>query len=300
MQQQQMHLLLEEFLNYLAIERGLADNTVDAYREDLSRFITFCDTRGISSLDDVARRDIGAYLMAEKARGLAASSIARNLAAIKVFFRFLESNRFVRADITNVLESPKIWRYLPEVLSLEEIEALLAAPNPRDLYGRRDRAILEVMYATGLRVSELSQLKKGDINCEVGYIRCMGKGSKERIVPLGRVAIEALRKYCTVTRPRLNRGGDSEYLFLTYRGKPFTRQGIWQKVKKYTRAAGIPKEVTPHTLRHSFATHLLSRGADLRVVQEMLGHADISTTQTYTHVDKERLKSIHRQFHPRG
>ena len=295
-----MQVLLDEFINYLNVERGLSPHTLDAYKSDIARFIKFLNARGVKSLDDATRDIIGAYLMAEKSRGISSTSLSRNLAAIKVFFRFLASNRFVRADITDVIESPKIWKHLPEVLSIDEVEQLLNSPRPTTHYGRRDRALIELMYATGVRVSEAAGLKVGDVNLEVGYIRCMGKGSKERIVPLGRVARKALDSYLKLTRPHFLRLRTSETLLLTRHGKPFTRQGLWKIIKSYAKRAKIRKRITPHTLRHSFATLLLSGGADLRIVQEMLGHADISTTQTYTHVDKDRLKSIHKKFHPRG
>ncbi|MCX6339724.1 MAG: site-specific tyrosine recombinase XerD [Candidatus Aureabacteria bacterium] len=295
-----MQVLLDEFMNYLNVERGLSPHTLDAYRRDLARFIKFLNARGVKSLDDATRDAIGAYFMAEKSRGISSTSLSRNLAAIKVFFRFLASNRFVRSDITDVIESPKIWKHLPEVMSIAEVEQLLNSPRPATHYGRRDRALLELMYATGVRVSEAANLKVADVNLEVGYIRCMGKGSKERIIPLGRMARKALDSYLKLTRPHFLRLRASEALLLTRQGKPFTRQGLWKIIKGYAKRAKLQKRITPHTLRHSFATHLLSGGADLRVIQEMLGHADISTTQTYTHVDKDRLKSIHKKFHPRG
>ena len=295
-----MQVLLDEFIIYLNVERGLSPHTLDAYKSDIARFIKFLNARGVKSLDDATRDIIGAYLMAEKSRGISSTSLSRNLAAIKVFFRFLASNRFVRADITDVIESPNIWKHLPEVLSIDEVEQLLNSPRPTTHYGRRDRALIELMYATGVRVSEAAGLKVGDVNLEVGYIRCMGKGYKERIVPLGRVARKALDSYLKLTRPHFLRLRTSETLLLTRHGKPFTRQGLWKIIKSYAKRAKIRKRITPHTLRQSFATHLLSGGADLRIVQEMLGHEDISTTQTYTHVDKDRLKSIHKKFHPRG
>ncbi|MCX6354826.1 MAG: site-specific tyrosine recombinase XerD [Candidatus Aureabacteria bacterium] len=295
-----MKILLEEFLTYLKVERGLAPNTVSAYQRDLSRFITFLEKKRITALDDARRSDIGDFLMAEKSRGLSPTSLSRGLVAVRMFFRFLASNRFVRADIADVLESPKIWKHLPDVLTIEEVERLLEAPRIRTHYGRRDKAILELMYATGLRVSEAAGLKLSDVNLQVGYVRCMGKGSKERIVPLGRMARKALENYLSVSRPRFLRLRVSDALFLTQQGKPFTRMGIWKMLTQYAKGVTLRKNVTPHTLRHSFATHLLSGGADLRVVQEMLGHSDISTTQIYTHVDQDRLRSIHKKFHPRG
>ncbi|HOE26565.1 MAG: site-specific tyrosine recombinase XerD [Candidatus Aureabacteria bacterium] len=295
-----MRVFLDEFLNYLAVERGLSPLTIAAYRSDLLGLLAFLEKRGVRTLDGVTRELIGEHLMAEKRRGLAGSSLSRFLAALKVFFRFLASNRYVRADITDVLESPKIWKHLPEVLSVEETERLLAAPRPGTHEGRRDRAILELMYATGLRVSEVAGLKTEEVNLEVGYLRCLGKGSKERIVPLGRQARKAVKSYLAETRPAFARPASPGVLFLTRRGRGFTRQGVWRIVTQHARLAGIGKGITPHTLRHTFATHLLAHGADLRVVQEMLGHADISTTQTYTHVDTNRLKGIHAKFHPRA
>lgn len=295
-----MSVFLDEFLSYLTVERGVSPHTLAAYRRDLSRFLVFLSKRRITSLDNAGRGDIGDYLMAEKERGLSPGSLSRNLTAIRVFYRFLAANRFVRADITDVLESPRTWKHLPDVLTIEEVDRLLRSPRPATHYGRRDRALLELMYATGLRVSEAAGLNISDINMEVGYVRCMGKGSKERIVPLGREAKRALEAYLALTRPCLSRSASQEKLFLTRRGERFTRQGIWKIIKGYTKRINIRKDVTPHTLRHSFATHLLSRGADLRVVQEMLGHADISTTQVYTHVDSDRLKSVHKKFHPRA
>lgn len=295
-----MRVFLDEFLSYLAVERGLSPLTISAYRRDLTGLLLFLEKRGVRTLDSVTREMIGEHLMAEKRRGLSGSSLSRFLAALKVFFRFLASNRYVRSDITDVIESPKVWKHLPAVLSVEETERLLDVPRPGTHEGRRDRAMLELMYATGVRVSEVAGLKTADVNLDVGYLRCMGKGSKERIVPLGRQARKAVKGYLAETRPAFARPSSPDALFLTRRGKGFSRQGIWRIVTQHARAAEIGKEITPHTLRHSFATHLLSRGADLRVVQEMLGHADISTTQTYTHVDKDRLKGIHTQFHPRG
>ncbi|MEJ2745643.1 MAG: site-specific integrase, partial [bacterium] len=236
-----MQVLLDEFINYLNVERGLSPHTLDAYRSDLDRFIAFLNKRGVKSLDDATRDTIGAYLMAEKSRGISSTSLSRNLAAIKVFFRFLTSNRFVRADITDVIESPKIWKHLPEVLSIDDVERLLKSPRPSTDYGRRDRALIELMYATGVRVSEAAGLKVEDVNLEVGYIRCMGKGSKERIVPLGRVARKAVDSYLRLTRPNFSRRRNSEVLMLTRWGKPFTRQGLWKIIKSYAKRAKIRK-----------------------------------------------------------
>jgi integrase/recombinase XerD len=296
----ELSVLIEEFITYLNVERGLSKNTVESYGKDLEKFVSYLGAHRIKSFDDVKRTDITGYLLSEKTRGLAPNSLARNLVSVKMLFRFLVSNRFIRNDVTDVLESPKTWKYLPGVLSVGEVDELLHMPDSRTPYGRRDRAILEVMYATGLRVSEAACLKLSDINMEAGYVRCMGKGSKERIVPVGRKARTALKSYLETARPALLSGRVGDNLFITRIGKPFTRQGLWKIIKGYSRSLKSGKEITPHTLRHSFATHLLSRGADLRVVQEMLGHSDIATTQIYTHVDGDRLKAIHKKFHPRG
>ncbi len=238
--------------------------------------------------------------MAEKTRGLASHSLSRALVAIRMFFRFLTQEGYLRRDVTEVMESPRLWAILPQVLSVAEVESLLARPEVRKPLGLRDRAVLELLYASGLRAEELTRIKASDLNLDSAYVRCLGKGSKERIVPFGKKAAQALSLYIERARPLFVKGLDPGYLFLSRRGKPFTRQWLWRLVKRYVREAGIAKEVGPHTLRHSFATHLLSRGADLRVVQEMLGHANITTTQVYTHVDRERLKEVHRRFHPRG
>lgn len=235
-----------------------------------------------------------------KDSGLSASSIARNLAAIKVFYRFLVRERILKADPSGLLESPKLWKKIPDVLSIEEVEDLLRACDLHQTQGVRDRAILELMYATGLRVSEAVNLKVQDVNFDAGFLRCIGKGSKERIVPLGREAVISVKRYLEKARPKLAKNaGDDPILFLSRLGKRISRQSFWKLIKYYARRARLKKELKPHTLRHSFATHLLSRGADLRSVQEMLGHADISTTQIYTHIDKNRLKLIHKTYHPR-
>jgi len=295
-----MDILVEEFLNFLSVEKGSSPNTIDAYRRDIGKFMEFLKEKGMGSLERAGRDDIMSFMVSEKRRGLSARSIARNLAALKMLFRFLAANRYVRKDIAEVLESPKLWKYLPDILSPAEVEELLKAPDTSSPIGLRDRAILELMYASGLRVSEVAGLSTVDINFEVGFVKCRGKGMKERVVPLGRYARRFLVSYLETARPALLKGNASDSLFVTRRGKAFTRQGLWKRVKLHARRSGIKKDITPHSLRHSFASHLLSGGADLRVVQELLGHADISTTQIYTHVDKDRLKSIHKKYHPRG
>jgi integrase/recombinase XerD len=227
------------------------------------------------------------------------NSISRNLVAIKVFHRFLVREGYCKVDPTSLLESPKLGRRIPDVLSTEEVKAIIEASNPRDWQGIRDRAILELMYASGMRVSELVNLKVSDLNLDIGFVRCLGKGQKERIVPIGKGAVSAIRRYSEKTRAKLAKKNDNSFLFLSRIGTRISRQSIWKIIKKYAAIAKIKKKIKPHTLRHSFATHLLERGADLRSVQEMLGHSDISTTQIYTHINKDRLKSIHQQFHPR-
>jgi len=295
-----MKVLIQQFLDYLSVERGLAPNTIQAYGRDLNMFVDFLDEKGITFAEKVSHKDITDFMWHRKQNNIAANSISRGLVAIRVFFRFLLREQKVKQDPTSLLDSPKLWKCIPDVLGISEVEKLIMQPNTRELLGIRDRAILELFYATGARVSELISLNVNDLNLDVGFLKCSGKGGKERIVPIGKKANEAVKIYLEKSRPKLlGKKAANSGLFLSRLGKKLTRQMLWKLIKKYTRMAGIKKEVTPHTLRHSFATHLLERGADLRVVQELLGHANISTTQIYTHVDKERLKAIHRQFHPR-
>lgn len=295
-----MKLLVDEFLDYLIVEKGLSENTREAYGSDLTKFISYLEEKRIKDVNKVTREQITDYLMNEKEKGINPNSLSRNLVSIRMFFRFLVVNNYIEEDITNVLDSPRLWKILPSVLSVEEVEKLLKEPNTRTKFGLRDKAIIELMYAAGLRVSELVNLNVNDVNMDMGFLRCMGKGSKERIIPLGRPAIMALGNYLKKTRSGFIKDLLVSNAFVTQQGKKFTRQGIWKLIKFYTKQAGIKKNIKPHTLRHSFATHLLSNGADLRVVQELLGHSDITTTQIYTHVDKNRLKAIHKQFHPRA
>ncbi len=294
-----MKELIKEFLDYLSVERGLSKNTIESYGRDLEKYAAFLKSETINSLDNVKRQDIQDFLMRLKEKGLNASSIARNLVAIKIFHRYLLNQRYIKEDVTSVLETPKLWKTLPDVLDLNEVEAILARPNIRNKQGLRDKAMLELMYATGMRVSELVNLKLNDLNLDVGFVKCIGKGQKERIIPVGRKAKEALRKYLEKARPKFLKRGETNALFLTRLGRSMSRQSFWLMIKHYVRDARIKKKVTPHTLRHSFATHLLQRGADLRIIQELLGHASISTTQIYTHINKERLKQIHQKYHPR-
>ncbi len=287
---------LDEFLNYLSVEKGLAANSIEAYRQDLHQYQEFLVGRKISDLNRIKRDEIVQFLLREKDRGLQTASLARRLVAIKLFHRFLANEGRLREDITNVLESPRLWKKLPQFLTLVEMEKILHVPQPRRPTGIRDRALLELLYATGMRVSEVTGLRVLDLNLENAFLKCRGKGSKERIVPLGEVACDSVKAYLEKVRKQLP---PSEFLFAGSKGKPLTRQRIWQLIRKYARLAGIQKKITPHTFRHSFATHLLERGADLRIVQELLGHTDIATTQIYTHVSRDHLKAVHARFHPR-
>lgn len=295
-----MEKLIEQFLNFLSVERGLSQNTIYSYRVDLIKFISFLKRRHINSMDIVKKDDLTGYLLYLKDRGLSANSISRNLASIKTFYKFLVNEGYVKKNVAGILESPRLWKKLPNVLEIKEVDRLLNAPEVRTKRGIRDKASLELLYATGMRVSEMAGLKINNLNMDVGFIKCMGKGSKERIIPLGRRAKEALKKYLEKSRNKLSKkAGQDKSLFLTRLGRKMSRQSFWKMIKYYARRAGIKKEISPHIIRHSFATHLLERGADLRIVQEMLGHSDISTTQIYTHINKERLKSIHHKYHPR-
>jgi len=294
-----MQELLDAFLNYLAVERGLSRNTILSYQEDINAYINFLKGMHINSFSLTKKKDITDFMLSQKDRGLAPNSVARRLAAIKALYRFLVRERILKTDPSNLIDSPKLWKKIPQTLSANEVEALLSQPNIRNRQGIRDKAILETLYATGMRVSEAVNLKTGNLNLEVGFLRCTGKGNKERIIPLGRKAISSLKRYLGVSRPQHLKNKESDFLFLNRFGKKISRQSLWKIIKRYAKYARIKKPIRPHILRHSFATHLLERGADLRSVQEMLGHANISTTQIYTHISKERLKAIHRMFHPR-
>lgn len=291
-----METLVDAFLDHLAVERGLAENTRLAYRSDLSRFLDFLRRHGIRHINSVQRQQISDHLLEQRKRGLTPRSVARQLAAIRMFSRFLTREKLAATDATQNIDTPKLWRELPHSLTYDEVDRLLAAPKIRTRLGLRDKAMLELMYASGLRVSEASNLKLADVNMEAGFLRVIGKGNKERIVPVGKQAVDWLRRYIDEVRTRSSR----PEVFLSSRGTALNRKTIWHLIKKYARLPGISKNITPHTLRHSFATHLLDNGGDLRVIQEMLGHADISTTQIYTHVDQGRLKETHYRFHPRS
>ena len=290
---------IDAFLDHLLVERGLSPNTVDGYARDLEAFRAFLGARG-TDLGEVTGRDVLAFLRAQKARGLSGRTLARRVSALRGFYRFLVREGAVKASPLGRLEAPRVWKTLPRTLSAGEARSLVEAPRGTDPRGLRDRAILELLYATGLRVSEVSDLTFDQLDLGVGYVRTVGKGSKERVVPLGERAKEALEAYLEMGRPRLTRGRRSPHVFVNRFGRRLSRQSIWKSVKQWCRSVGIPDDVSPHTLRHSFATHLLEGGADLRSVQMMLGHADLSTTQIYTHVTRSRLRDLVRRHHPRG
>lgn len=290
---------IDDFLSYLEFECGLSLNTIRAYAADLKGFVSSADARDLNSPADVRTEHIVEHMLGQKSRGLSVNSISRQLVAIRMLFRFLVMEGKVKSDVTSILDSPRLWRRLPDVLDVSDVEQLLKAPNGKAELELRDRAILETLYATGARVSEVAGLTLNDINFEYTFVRCHGKGDKERLVPMGQKAIAAIKEYLQQARPKLARRANSPNLFLSRNGNALDRESIWRMVKKYALKAGINKKVTPHTLRHSFATHMLQRGADLRAIQEMLGHASVVTTQIYTHVDKDRLKAIHKKYHPR-
>ena len=289
------------FRHYLQSERGLASNTLLAYGRDLDRFAGWVAGGGLPNYLTPSVRELSDFLVFCRTEELASPSIARHLVALKMFYRFLRLEERVQATAVDLLSSPVLWERIPHVLSPESVEKLLAAPQPEERFYLRDKALLETLYATGSRASEVVGLKMQDMFLESRFCKCVGKGSKQRVVPLGRPAVEALRTYIEELRPRLIKTApDVPWVFVSRGGKVLTREMLWMLVKKYVQRAGLSGRVSPHTLRHSFATHLLSGGADLRTVQELLGHANIRTTQHYTHVDRERLKAIHKKFHPPG
>jgi integrase/recombinase XerD len=292
---------LQSFLDYIAFERGLSPRTTDAYKRDVERLVAYLTARGIPTIAKAETSDVREYVYQLKDRGLQASSIRRNLSAIRTYYAFLIAEGHVTADPMDRVDLPRTWRKLPNVLGKEDIVRLLEAPDQADRFYWRDRAMLEFTYASGVRVGELISLKVRNVDLAEGLAVVEGKGSKERIVPVGRSAIQALVVYLRELRPTMIKGRDAEgVVFLNARGTPMTRMGVWKILRKHVRRAGIRKRVTPHTLRHSFATHLLEGGADLAAVQEMLGHADIATTQVYTHVEREYLRDVHRKYHPRA
>ncbi|UCC94289.1 MAG: site-specific tyrosine recombinase XerD [Candidatus Omnitrophota bacterium] len=294
-----MDAYCEAFLDYLKVEKGLSKNSIASYHQDLKKYITYLKKKSIERLDKVSRKDITDFLFFLR-KDISVLSISRILSTIKNFHRFLLREKITTSSPVDLIEAPKLDKKIPIFLSLDEVTRILKAPNLKNPQGIRDRAMLEIMYATGLRVSEVSSLKLSSVNLDVGFVKCKGKGSKERIVPLGKIAQHFLQKYFVGGRPKLLGKKISIHLFLAQGARPLTRQSIWKMIKKMVKKAGIRKRVSPHTLRHSFATHLLERGADLRSVQEMLGHSSITTTQLYTHINKTRLKEIHNRFHPRA
>ena len=296
-----MEDLIQEFSDYLRIEKRNSPHTISAYRHDLKRFSTELTGKMVVS---VSTSDIRKFLISLNNQGLSTASVARSLSSIKSFFKYLCQDKRLQNNPAEILESPKNWRKLPDILSLNDVDILLKSPNMNSKIGIRDKAMLEILYASGLRVSELIKLTVSQLDFEVGYLRVLGKGSKERIVPIGNLAKNAVNNYVINSRPFFvsNRkdGQKVDELFITRRGYGMTRQGFWKLLKIYVNKAQIRVRVSPHTLRHAFATHLLERGADLRSVQQMLGHSDISTTQIYTHILGKRMLEVHQQFHPRS
>ena len=291
---------IDRFGDYLTLEQGTSPLTLEAYRRDVERLVDYMRVKGAASPIDITSRLRRDFVYHLKDLGLAPASIRRNISAVRTYFRFLLSDGVVTRDPSERLETPRRWRTLPDVLTVPEISRLLAAPTLDDPLAFRDRAMLEIAYGAGLRVSEWISIGVRDVLFEDKLVRVFGKGSKERLVPIGRSAIGAVATYVRELRPRLEKGSGKGVLFLNARGEPLSRMGAWKILRRYVERAGIQKAVSPHTLRHSFATHLLEGGADLRAVQEMLGHADISTTQIYTHVDREYLRQVHKQYHPRA
>lgn len=297
-----MELHIKDFTHFLLVEKGLAQNTIVSYERDLKSYIKYLKkVEKVTNLQDIQRIHIVHFLTFLKEQGKSAKTLARHIASIRAFHQFLLRDKAVDNDPTVHLETPKQERSLPKVLNLQEVEQLLETPKEENHFGLRDKAMLEVLYATGIRISELIGLNTGDVHISMGFVRCIGKGNKERIIPIGKSAVEAVQKYLDEGRPSfVSKKHKDDALFLNHHGQRMSRQGFWKILKRLASEAGISKELTPHTLRHSFATHLLENGADLRAVQEMLGHADISTTQIYTHVTKTRLKDVYKQFHPRA
>ncbi len=291
---------IKSFLNYLTVEVGLAENTILAYGRDLRDFQKYCKSSNVKILQQIQPTLIQNYLRMMTQEQKSEVSVKRSLVAIRMFLRFGKLTGLVEDDFTAILESPKVWQRLPVICNKKQVIDLLNAPYPDEPYYLRDKMMLELLYATGMRAGELATLKTTDLNLDVGYLRCIGKGRRERVVPVGKVGIGAVVEYLTYLRPKIAKPFSGNFLLLSRTGRAMSRIEIWRLVKKYANRAGMPKNLTVHTLRHCFATHLLSGGADLRSVQEMLGHVDIATTQIYTHVDQERLKSIHKKFHPRS
>lgn len=296
-----MDNIIQEYLHYLRIEQGLAVNTVQSYKRDLNKYVTYLSNKKISSFDLVKKTDVQNYLTMLNDKKLATSSISRMISALRQFHKYLIQEKIIKINPLADLKLPKKKQSLPKSLSVSEVDQLLTTPDTNTVLGLRDRAILEVLYATGLRVSELVTLTMSELHLDLGFIQTIGKGDKERLVPLGEEAAYWIIAYLETGRPTLARGrAETPHLFLNFHGRGFSRQGIWKNLKKLVQEAGIKRNVSPHMLRHSFATHILENGADLRIVQELLGHSDISTTQIYTHISKERMVESYRQHHPRA
>ncbi|MBW2193430.1 MAG: site-specific tyrosine recombinase XerD [Deltaproteobacteria bacterium] len=292
--------LSDRYLNYLLVEKGLAEKTIESYSRDLARYLQFLHQQGINDVSDRDTPFILKHLIALRDSGLGARSRARHLVSLRGFYRFLVQEKVLRHDPARLVDLPKTGLKLPDVLSVQDVEQLLKIPDAEKPIGSRNAAMIELLYAAGLRVSELVNAKLQDVNLEAGFVRVLGKGSKERIVPIGQYAADKIARYVKDARPMLLKQTVSPYLFVARAGKPITRQGFWKLLRNYGLKAGIKKKISPHSLRHSFASHLLEGGADLRAVQVMLGHVDISTTQIYTHVARDHLKKIHDKYHPRG
>ena len=295
-----MEELIKKYLQYLTVEKGLSANTLEAYERDLRFYAHYLAARKTRVPEGINDKIVFAYLVSRRQQNLNVASLARQLVSIRNFHRFLLQEKLSTVDPTENLDAPKLGHHLPKTLSQPEVEKLLSTPDVATETGIRDKAVLELLYASGLRISEIAGLELENVDLKVGYVRCLGKGGKERVVPVGRKALEFIKLYCASVRPRLLKEGRvTQILFLSSRGGQFSRVGLWKMIKKHGRQAGLPK-LTPHLLRHSFATHLLEHGADLRSIQEMLGHTSIATTQIYTSVAKEGLKNIHKKYHPRG
>jgi integrase/recombinase XerD len=295
-----MNEYLDLFLNYIVVEKGLTENTLQSYSRDIMKYLVFLEGRGCENPERIRPLDIASFIAHLKDAGLGARSRARALSSVRMFHKFLIIEGYCETNPSTIIEAPRTLRKLPDILSMREVDSLLGATDGIDATDVRDRAMLELLYATGLRVSELVNLRISDVNTSAGYLLTFGKGNKERLVPMGESASASVAAYVAAVRRVQDRSGDNEFLFLTRLGDRMSRQAFWNIIKKRALKAGIRKNISPHTLRHSFATHLLENGADLRSVQIMLGHSDLSTTQIYTHVTRERLKRMHEEIHPRG
>ncbi|MBY0588762.1 tyrosine recombinase [bacterium] len=294
------NLTYDAFLSYLRHECGLADNSIEAYRRDMRRFADWMNEAEVEDWSELSVRKLGEYIGYLATQKLSSSSVARHVTSLKIFFRFLVLEGYLDRSAASLLHRPSLWERIPHVIGEDRLDEFLTAPQPEDKHFRRDRAILEMLYATGARASEVATLTLRDLDLDQRVLRCFGKGSKERLVPFSTRAKATLQVYLSVERPILTESGTSDRLFVSRTGKSIDRVDIWKLVKKYAARVGMAQNVSPHTLRHSFATHMLAQGADLRVIQELLGHASIATTQHYLRVDTSRMKSVHRQFHPRA